>query len=121
MSDLLRHLRGRFRTLPGDFDPEEMANVTGYREEGYRRFQLKVGGDPDADIERIRQVAAVLQPGDKFIADANPVLKHEAMLSWAGQRPRRLYRRPAGATRIVCPCPAHRPALRNGRIDRRNP
>ena len=39
-----RHLRGRFRTLPGDFQqsPEEMAqNVTGYREEGYRRFQLR--------------------------------------------------------------------------------
>ena len=61
--------------------PEEMAqNVTGYREEGYRRFQLKVGGDPDVDIERIRQVAAVLQPGDKLVADANTGwLKHEAM------------------------------------------
>ncbi len=61
--------------------PEEMArNVQGYREEGYRRFQLKVGGDPDVDIERIRQVAAVLQPGDKLVADANTGwLKHEAM------------------------------------------
>ena len=61
--------------------PEEMAkNVTGYREEGYRRFQLKVGGDPDVDIERIRQVAAVLQSGDKLVADANTGwLKHEAM------------------------------------------
>ena len=61
--------------------PEEMAkNVTGYREEGYRRFQLKVGGDPDVDIERIRQVATVLEPGDKLIADANTGwLKHEAM------------------------------------------
>ena len=61
--------------------PEEMArNVQGYREEGYRRFQLKVGGDPEVDIERIRQVAAVLQPGDKLVADANTGwLKHEAM------------------------------------------
>ena len=61
--------------------PEEMAkNVTGYREEGYRRFQLKVGGDPDVDIERIRQVAEVLEPGDKLVADANTGwLKHEAM------------------------------------------
>ena len=60
--------------------PEEMArNVQGYREEGYRRFQLKVGGDPDVDIERIRQVR-VLQPGDKLVADANTGwLKHEAM------------------------------------------
>src|SRR2546423_3321664 len=33
--------------------PEEMASkVAGYRREGYRRFQLKVGGDPDVDIDR---------------------------------------------------------------------
>ena len=44
--------------------PEAMAaKVAGYRAEGYRRFQLKVGGDPDADIARIRAVAAVLQAG----------------------------------------------------------
>jgi L-alanine-DL-glutamate epimerase-like enolase superfamily enzyme len=60
--------------------PEEMAeNVAGYRSEGYRRFQLKVGGDPDTDIQRIRAVAAVLQPGDKLVADANTGwLVHEA-------------------------------------------
>ncbi|MEE3367692.1 MAG: mandelate racemase, partial [Planctomycetota bacterium] len=40
-------------------DPDTMASrVAGYRAEGYRRFQLKVGGDPDVDIERIRAVAA---------------------------------------------------------------
>ena len=55
--------------------------VAGYRAEGYRRFQLKVGGDPDEDIERIRAVArAVLKPGDRLIADANTGwLMHEAM------------------------------------------
>jgi len=60
--------------------PDEMAaNVAGYRKEGYRRFQLKVGGDPDTDVERIRAVAAVLEPGDKLIADANTGwLMHEA-------------------------------------------
>jgi L-alanine-DL-glutamate epimerase-like enolase superfamily enzyme len=52
--------------------PERMAaKVGGYRSEGYKRFQLKVGGDPDVDIERIRQVAAVIQPGDRLVADAN--------------------------------------------------
>jgi len=61
--------------------PEAMAaNVAGYRAEGYRRFQLKVGGDPDVDIERIRQVAAEIQPGEKLIADANTGwTQHEAM------------------------------------------
>ncbi|MBX9622858.1 MAG: mandelate racemase [Gemmataceae bacterium] len=60
--------------------PEAMAGrVAGYRAEGYRRFQLKVGGDPDTDIERIRAVAAVLQPGDRLVADANTGwLPHEA-------------------------------------------
>jgi L-alanine-DL-glutamate epimerase-like enolase superfamily enzyme len=60
--------------------PEAMASrVAGYREEGYRRFQLKVGGDPDVDIQRIHQVAGQLQPGDKLVADANTGwLMHEA-------------------------------------------
>ncbi len=59
----------------------EMAeNVAGYRNEGYRRFQLKVGGRPDDDIERIRAVREILEPGDKLIADANTGwLMHEAM------------------------------------------
>src|ERR1051325_1664656 len=56
------------------------ARVAGYRAEGYRRFQLKVGGDPDVDIARIRAVAAKLQPGDRLVADANTGwLPHEAM------------------------------------------
>ena len=60
--------------------PEEMARrVAGYREEGYRRFQLKVGGDPDVDVERIRAVRAVLAPGEVLIADANTGwLPHQA-------------------------------------------
>jgi L-alanine-DL-glutamate epimerase-like enolase superfamily enzyme len=61
--------------------PEDMAKKVGdYRAEGYRRFQLKVGGDPDTDIERIRQTSAELKPGDKLVADANTGwLRHEAM------------------------------------------
>lgn len=52
--------------------PDLMADrVAQYREEGYRRFQLKVGGDPDDDIERIRASAARLQRGDILVADAN--------------------------------------------------
>jgi len=61
-------------------DPEAMAeNLKQYRDEGYRRFQLKVGGNPDEDIERIRLASNVLEPGDKLIADANTGwLMHEA-------------------------------------------
>ncbi len=52
--------------------PQQMAqNVADYRAQGYRRFQLKVGGDADEDIERIRAVRGVLEPRDKLVADAN--------------------------------------------------
>ncbi|MEJ2237246.1 MAG: mandelate racemase/muconate lactonizing enzyme family protein [Gemmatimonadales bacterium] len=52
--------------------PEKMARrVAEYREEGYRKFQLKVGADPETDVERIRSVAALLEKGDVLIADAN--------------------------------------------------
>ena len=60
--------------------PEAMAGkVAGYRAEGYRKFQLKVGGDPETDIERIRAVSAELQRGDVLVADANTGwLMHQA-------------------------------------------
>jgi L-alanine-DL-glutamate epimerase-like enolase superfamily enzyme len=62
---------GLYRAISQE-SPEAMASrVAGYRAEGYRRFQLKVGGDPDVDVERIRAVAARLQPGDRLVADAN--------------------------------------------------
>ncbi|HLO97866.1 MAG TPA: cis-3-hydroxy-L-proline dehydratase [Fimbriimonas sp.] len=62
-------------------DPEQMAaKVAQYRAEGYRRFQLKVGGDPDVDIKRIFAVSAELQQGDRLVADANTGWSlHEAM------------------------------------------
>ncbi len=60
--------------------PDQMASRVGsYRDEGYRRFQLKVGGDPETDVERIKAVSAVLRPGDILVADANTGwLMHEA-------------------------------------------
>jgi len=61
--------------------PEEMARkVAGYRDEGYTRFQLKVGGDPDTDIARIHAVRAMLAPTDRLVADANTGwTQHEAI------------------------------------------
>ena len=68
--------------------PETMAaKVAGYRAEGYHRFQLKVGGDPDVDIARIRAVAAQLQTGDRLVADANTGwVQHEAVRVTRGVR-----------------------------------
>ncbi|MEJ2128898.1 MAG: mandelate racemase/muconate lactonizing enzyme family protein [Woeseiaceae bacterium] len=52
--------------------PEQMAeNVAGYRKQGYSKFQLKVGGDPLQDIERIRAVRAILADDEILVADAN--------------------------------------------------
>jgi L-alanine-DL-glutamate epimerase-like enolase superfamily enzyme len=71
---------GLYRAISQE-SPEAMAGrVAGYRAEGYRRFQLKVGGDPDVDVARIKAVAAKLQPGDRLIADANTGwLMHDAL------------------------------------------
>jgi L-alanine-DL-glutamate epimerase-like enolase superfamily enzyme len=62
---------GLYRAISQEAPDAMAAKVAGYRAEGYRRFQLKVGGDPDVDIERIRAVAAMLEPGDRLVADAN--------------------------------------------------
>lgn len=52
--------------------PDEMAdNVAGYRQQGYSKFQLKVGGDPLEDIERIRAVRSILADDEILVADAN--------------------------------------------------
>ncbi len=85
--------------------PEAMAaKVEGYRAEGYRRFQLKVGGDADTDIERIRSVAAVLQRGDVLIADANTGwLMHEAARVVRAVRDIDVY--------IEQPCPSYEECL----------
>jgi L-alanine-DL-glutamate epimerase-like enolase superfamily enzyme len=71
---------GLYRAISQE-SPEAMASkVAGYRAEGYCRFQLKVGGDPQVDIARIRAVADKLRPGDRLIADANTGwLMHDAM------------------------------------------
>ena len=62
-------------------EPEEMAeSERRHRAEGYRRFQLKVGGEPEADVRRIRASAEELAPGDVLVADANTGwLPHEAV------------------------------------------
>ena len=61
--------------------PDEMAaNVAGYREQGYQRFQLKVGGNPDDDIARIRAARSILSETDVLVADANTGWQaHDAM------------------------------------------
>jgi L-alanine-DL-glutamate epimerase-like enolase superfamily enzyme len=51
---------------------DEMAeNVAAHRADGYTKFQLKVGGAPKDDIDRIHAAADVLSDGEVLVADAN--------------------------------------------------
>ena len=60
--------------------PEKMAaKIEGYSTEGYTKFQLKVGGNANDDIDRIHATRAVLKPSDLLVADANTGwTRHEA-------------------------------------------
>mgnify|MGYP000919708450 CR=1 FL=1 len=85
--------------------PEAMAeNVAGHRRDGYRKFQLKVGGDADMDIARIRAAAAVLAPGEVLVADANTGwLPHQAARVARGVRDLDVY--------LEQPCLTHEECL----------
>jgi L-alanine-DL-glutamate epimerase-like enolase superfamily enzyme len=68
-----------YRAISQDTPARMAASVAGYRKQGYRKFQLKVGGSVEDDVARIRAVRAKLQPGDVLVADANTGwLPHQA-------------------------------------------
>lgn len=60
--------------------PDLMAKkIELYASEGYTKFQLKVGGDANDDIDRIHATREVLKPSDLLVADANTGwTRHEA-------------------------------------------
>lgn len=60
-----------YRAISQEAPADMAARVAGYRDEGYTKFQLKVGGDADTDIERIRLAAKEMRRGDILVADAN--------------------------------------------------
>ena len=68
-----------YRAISQASPPDMARSVKNYRAEGYHKFQLKVGGNPDDDIERIIAVRDVLEPTDVLVADANTGwTQHEA-------------------------------------------
>jgi L-alanine-DL-glutamate epimerase-like enolase superfamily enzyme len=93
-----------YRSISKD-TPEKMAKVVAnYQAEGFRHFQIKVGGDPDDDIERIHATAEILVPGGKLIADANTAwLTHQALRVVRAVRDVDLY--------IEQPCPTYEECL----------
>jgi len=60
-----------YRAISQDAPAAMAERIAQYRAEGYTKFQLKVGGDPDTDVERIHAAAKQLETGDVLIADAN--------------------------------------------------
>ncbi|MGR3484755.1 MAG: mandelate racemase/muconate lactonizing enzyme family protein [Paracoccaceae bacterium] len=60
-----------YRVAPQRPPAETAAEMTRHRAAGYRQFQIKVGADWAADIERIRAGVALLKPGETAMADAN--------------------------------------------------
>ncbi len=85
--------------------PKIMASkIDGYRKEGYKKFQLKVGGNPDQDIERIRQCREILAPSEVLVADANTGwTMHEAARVVAAVKDLDVY--------IEQPCPSYEECL----------
>ena len=60
-----------YRVAPQKPVDETIAEMETYRAQGYRQFQIKVGGDWSEDIDRIRAGVALLRRGEKAMADAN--------------------------------------------------
>ncbi|MEM9100179.1 MAG: enolase C-terminal domain-like protein [Pseudomonadota bacterium] len=60
-----------YRVAPQKPAAEMLAEMEAHRATGYRQFQIKVGADWAADIERIRATVPMLKPGEKAFADAN--------------------------------------------------
>lgn len=85
--------------------PDAMAkSVRQYGDEGYTKFQLKVGGEVDEDIERIRACRSAMRKDDILIADANTGwLPHEALRVCAAVRDLDVY--------IEQPCPSYEECL----------
>lgn len=60
-----------YRAVPQGTAEEMAVAVESFRQQGYRQFQLKVGGAPDDDIARIAAVIDSTRPGEIVLADGN--------------------------------------------------
>ncbi len=60
-----------YRAMP-QREPREMAALAAkYKKQGYRRIQLKLGGEPREDVERFKRCREVLDETDVLIGDGN--------------------------------------------------
>ena len=60
-----------YRVAPQKSIEQTVQEMDQHRSNGYRHFQIKVGGDANTDIDRIRSAMSILQAGENAFADAN--------------------------------------------------
>jgi len=60
-----------YRSIAQGGTAQMTERVEHYRAQGYRHFQLKVGGDVAEDIERIRAIVGSKRAGEVVLCDAN--------------------------------------------------
>lgn len=60
-----------YRVIPQKSIEEASSEMEAHRKAGYRQFQIKVGADWQADIDRIHSDVSLLEKGEKAMADAN--------------------------------------------------
>jgi L-alanine-DL-glutamate epimerase-like enolase superfamily enzyme len=73
-----------YRSVP-PLPPADAAGMAGrLAASGYRRLQVKVGGDPAADADRLRAVRDAVGPDVRLVADANGGWTSAAAVRFAG-------------------------------------
>lgn len=60
-----------YQPISHDTAQRMATQVSAARDAGYRRFQPKIGADPEEDVVRIRGLLEQLQSGETLVADAN--------------------------------------------------
>jgi L-alanine-DL-glutamate epimerase-like enolase superfamily enzyme len=60
-----------YASIPLRTVEEMVATLIEKQDEGYTRFQIKIGDDPIVDCKRVKAVVDAGRPGDLFMADAN--------------------------------------------------
>jgi len=60
-----------YRAITHDTPENMRATIRGFRDQGYKKFQLKIGGQADEDIARIRMCYEDKQTDELIVADAN--------------------------------------------------
>lgn len=60
-----------YRSITHETPKKMVEIIRGFQDQGFKRFQLKVGGRADEDIERISACYATKKPDEIMVADSN--------------------------------------------------